>query len=65
MKHIPVDFKNSLVGWWGDYAGELMTEYQQSCEEGLDIAAYENLFKEVSKLPSTEAKAMLADGQVE
>ncbi|MBR7100947.1 MAG: ADP-ribosylglycohydrolase family protein [Clostridia bacterium] len=62
MKNIPVDFKNSLVGWWGDYAGELMTEYQQSCEEGLDIASYENLFKEVSKLPSTEAKAKLADG---
>ena len=44
MNKIPVDFKNSLVGWWGDYAAELMTEYQQSIEEGLDISEYENLF---------------------
>ena len=62
MKNIPVDFKHSLVGWWGDYSGELMTEYQQSVEEGKDVEAYEALFKEVSKLPTSESKSKLADG---
>ena len=65
MNKIPVDFKNSLVGWWGDYAAELMTEYQQSIEEGLDISEYENLFKEVSRMPRTEIKAKMADALFE
>ena len=62
MKSIPVDYKHSLVGWWGNYASELMTEYQQSIEEGLDISAYENVFKEAAKLPDSEGKAKIADG---
>ena len=61
MKNIPVDYKHSLVGWWGNYASELMTEYQQSIEEGLDISAYENMFKEASRLPDSEEKAKIAD----
>ena len=62
MKNIPVDYKNCLVGWWGNYASELMTEYQQSVEEGLDITDKEDLFKAVAALSDSEAKAKLADG---
>jgi len=62
MKNIPVDYKNCLVGWWGNYASELMTEYQQSVEEGLDITDKEDLFRAVAALPDSEAKAKLADG---
>ena len=61
MKNIPVDYKHSLVGWWGNYASELMTEYQQSIEEGLDIAQYEELFAAVTRLPQDEVKKKLGD----
>ncbi len=46
---------------WEDYSCSLITEYQQSIEEGLDIASYEQLFKEISNLPAGEIKTMLSE----
>jgi len=43
------------------YASALMTEYQQSIEEGLDIETYKDLFEIISKLSKNEIKKKLGD----
>lgn len=46
---------------WESYSSDLLTEYQQSIEEGLDIESYEDVFKAVSRLPKNEVKKKLGD----
>lgn len=48
---------------WESYYSSLglKTEYQQSIEEGLDIAQYEELFTVVTRLPQDEVKKKLGD----
>lgn len=46
---------------WELYSEELMVEFRQSCEEGIDIGEYEKLFKAVSHLPGGEYKERIAD----
>lgn len=46
---------------WELYSEELMVEFRQSCEEGIDIGEYEELFKAVSHLPGGEYKERIAD----
>ena len=46
---------------WEFYAANLVTEYTQSVEEGLDIEKYKDLFEAVSKLPQDETKKKLGD----
>ena len=47
--------------WWEFYGDEMMTEYRQSYEEGLDVEQYKSLFEEVSKLDSGDIKDSLSD----
>lgn len=46
---------------WEFYASNLLTEYQQSMEEGLDIERYKDLFFTVAGLPTDEIKKKLGD----
>lgn len=46
---------------WESYSGNLLIEYQQSVEEGLDIEAYRDVFQAVSRLPQGETKKRLGD----
>ena len=46
---------------WELYSEELLTEYRQSYEQGLDIERYKGLFEEISKMPRGEIKEKLAD----
>lgn len=46
---------------WEYYASNLMTEYEQSIDEGLDIERYKELFSVVSGLEDCEAKVRFAD----
>lgn len=46
---------------WESYSSDLMTEYEQSVDEGLDIAQYKNVFAAVSQLPKEEIKERIAD----
>lgn len=46
---------------WELYSAELMTEYRQCVEEGLDIEKYEPLFKAVDAMPAGESKESMAD----
>ena len=46
---------------WESYSSNLMTEYQQSIEEGLDLKAYKNVFSAISQLPKDEIKKKLGD----
>ena len=46
---------------WEFYGSNLMTEYTQSVEEGLDLSAYTDLFTAVSRLPKGEEKKPFAD----
>ena len=46
---------------WESYSSNLRTEYRQCMEEGLELAAYGDVFKMVSRLPKGEAKKKLAD----
>ena len=51
----------SSIPTWEFYAADIMTEYQQSYEEGLDIEGYKDLFFSVSKLSASEIKKKLGD----
>lgn len=46
---------------WEFYSSAILTEYEQSVDEGLDVEKYENLFLAVSKLPKDEIKKKLGD----
>lgn len=46
---------------WEFYSSNLMTEYVQSIEEGLDIEQYKDVFTAVSKLPQDEIKKKFGD----
>ncbi len=46
---------------WEFYSSNLMTEFQQSLEEGLDIEAYKDIFNSVSILPKGEIKKRFGD----
>ena len=46
---------------WEFYASDILIEYCQSIEEGLDIEEYKELFEVVSKLPKNETKKLLGD----
>lgn len=50
---------------WESYSSNLTTEYQQSVEEGLDIALYADVFTAVSRLPQNEIKKQLGDALFE
>lgn len=46
---------------WEFYSSNLVIEYQQSIEEGLDIEKYSDIFSSVSRLPKSEIKKKLGD----
>lgn len=46
---------------WENYCAEIMLEYTQSTDEGLDIEQYENLFKAVSELSFGEVRTKTAN----
>ena len=46
---------------WKFYASDILVEYEQSVDEGLDIEKYKDLFEAVSKLPKDEIKKDLGD----
>ena len=46
---------------WEFYSSNLVTEYEQSVDEGLDIEKYKDVFYAVSKLPKDEVKKKLGD----
>lgn len=46
---------------WEFYSSNLITEYRQSIEEGLDIQAYKDVFYAVSRLPKGEIQKKFGD----
>ena len=46
---------------WEFYASNLLTEYNQSYEEGLDVESYKEIFTSVARLPKGEIKKKLGD----
>ena len=50
---------------WEFYSSNLMTEYQQSVEEGLDIEIYKEIFSAASRLPKDEHKKKIGDALFE
>ena len=46
---------------WELYVSDILIEYQQSIEEGLDISAYHDLFRAVAALPAGDIKKQLGD----
>ncbi len=51
----------SSIHDWEFYSSNLMTEYQQSIEEGLDIEPYKEVFASISRLPKNEIKKKFGD----
>lgn len=51
----------SSVDDWELYASNLMGEYRQCTDEGLDIEAYKDVFAAVSKLPKSDIKKKFGD----
>ncbi|MBQ2847487.1 MAG: ADP-ribosylglycohydrolase family protein [Clostridia bacterium] len=58
-KEIKIDYNN--VDGLNRYPQDLIAEYNQSIEEGLDIEKYKDLFEAVSALKSGEYKTRMSD----
>ncbi len=56
---IKIDYNN--VDGLNRYPSDLMTEYTQSIEEGLDVEKYKNLIEAVSALESDDYKTRISD----
>ena len=56
---IKIDYNN--IDGFNRYPGDIMAEYNQSIEEGLDIEKYKDLFQSVAALPNGETKTRLSD----
>lgn len=50
---------------WEFYSSNLMTEYQQSIEEGLDIETYKDVFSAAARLPKDAHKKKIGDALFE
>lgn len=46
---------------WEEYSADLLTEYEQSVDEGLDVAQYKDTFAAVAQLPKGEIKKKFGD----
>lgn len=46
---------------WEMYPTDVMTEYRQCIEEGLDVESYREIFEAISRLPSSEVKKKFGD----
>lgn len=46
---------------WEFYSSNLITEYEQSIEEGLDVEKYKDVFYAISKLPKDEIQKKFGD----
>ena len=51
----------SKMADWEFYPSNILTEYEQSVDEGLDVEMYQDLFAAVSRLPKDETKKKLGD----
>ena len=58
-KVIKPHYKN--IHDWEFYSSNLLLEYQESIDEGLDIEVYSDVFSSVSRLPKGEIKKKLGD----
>lgn len=55
MNKIKKSYKDNL------YLDNLLVEYNQAVDEGIDIEAYESLFRSVAAMPNSEIKEKMAD----
>jgi len=46
---------------WEFYTSDILTEYQQSVDEGLNIETYKDIFETVARLPKNEIKKKFGD----
>ena len=46
---------------WESYSKDLLRDYRQSIEEGLDVERYKSLFEAVAQMPDDENKDRIAD----
>lgn len=53
--------KYANIHEWESYSSNLMTEYLQATEEGLELSVYAEVFSAVSRLPKNEIKKKLGD----
>ena len=51
----------SSMGKWEFYPNDVLIEYEQSVDEGLDVEKYKDLFVAVSKLPCNDIKKRAGD----
>lgn len=61
MYDIKMKIDYNQVDGLNRYLDDIMSEYQQSIEEGLDIAEYREIFKSVAAMKNGEEKAKLSD----
>ena len=60
---INIDYNN--VHGFNRYAGDMLAEYQQSIEEGLDIEKYKSLFESVAAMENGAIKTKMSDALYE
>lgn len=58
-KAVKPNFKN--IGEWDFYCNDLLVEYTQCFDEGLDVEKYKDIFDSIAALPPSEEKKNLSD----
>jgi len=57
--NIKPDYENKR--YWEHYTAEIMNEFTQCTDEGLDVAGYKELFEAVDKIPAGDIKKKMGD----
>jgi len=60
-----IEPKYDNITGWDSYSDQLMIEYRQSVDEGLDLEGYENLFRSVCSMPKGAIKEKMANALFE
>lgn len=61
MKHTELKPNYKAIHQWEAYSQNMLTEYQQCLEEGLNVVPYRDLFEAIAKMPKGEIKTKLGE----
>ena len=61
MNHTELKPNYEAIHQWEAYSENMLTEYQQCLEEGLNVVPYRDLFEAIAKMPKGEIKAKLGE----
>lgn len=59
LQNIKPNYENTK--YWEHYSAEILNEFTQATDEGLDVAKYKDIFESVAKMPAGDIKKKMGD----